>query len=251
MIKAFTSILSGCVLLASAAAAVGEPQNDASLEQIKEAISAGLQAGQPGIQVSNVEESPIPGLYKTTIANGPHVYATADGGYFIAGDVFRVAPGNIVNLTEEDKNSDRAAAVASVEAKDMVVFSPEGEVKQVLYVFTDVDCGYCQTMHKQMDEYNAMGIEIRYLAFPRAGVQSQTYNKMASAWCADNPQDAITKLKLRQSVPDNVCEGNPIADQWGLGRTIGISGTPAIVLESGELIAGYLEPVRLKQRLGL
>ena len=34
-----------------------------------------------------------------------------------------------------------------------------------------------------------------------------------------------------------------------MGQEVGLSGTPAIVLDDGELIAGYLPPDALKQRL--
>lgn len=249
--KVFKSLLAGLAVLSMASAVQGETSEQASLEQIKEQISAALNEGKPGVILESIEATPLPGIYKANLANGPHVYATEDGGHFIAGDLFRVTPGRIVNMTDEARNTDRAKAMASVDEKNLITFSPEGEVKQRIYVFTDVDCGYCQVMHSKVEEYNAMGLEISYLAYPRAGVNSASYNKTVSAWCADDPHDAITQLKLRRPIPEKTCAESPVADQFNLGRQIGLTGTPALVLESGELIAGYLEPARLKQALGL
>lgn len=222
-----------------------------TFEQTKQVITDRLQASKPGIQVNNVEPSIIPGLYKTDIGGGPQVYATPDGKYFIVGEVYEVAPGKLVNLSERDRNVDRAKYIAAVDKKDSIVFAPSGAVKKVMYVFTDVDCGYCQLLHSKVPEYNQLGIEVRYLAYPRAGINSPSYNKIASAWCAADRNAALTKLKNREEIPENICPGNPVAAQYELGHKIGLNGTPALVFEDGELIGGYVEPERLKEMLSL
>ena len=231
--------------------AADEPKKDAGLEKVKQAISASLQAAKPGITVSSIEASVIPGLYKTTIGDGPQVYATADGKFFVAGEVFEVSPGKIVNLTDQERNVDRAKAIAGLDKKDSIIFPPKGDVKKVMYVFTDVDCGYCQLLHSKIAEYNDLGIEVRYLAYPRAGIPSKSYNKIVSAWCAKDRNDALTKLKNRQEIPENMCPDNPVAEQFELGRKLGLSGTPALVFEDGQLIGGYVEPARLVEMLGI
>ncbi len=251
----FTNIAvrSFCLSLAVVAGAcvAEDKKQDANIEKAKAAISAGLQAAKPGITVTSVEASPIPGLYKTQIGEGTLVYSTADGKYFIAGEVFEVSPGKIVNLTDQERNVERAKVIAGIDKKDTINFVPKGAVKKVMYVFTDVDCGYCRMLHSKVTEYNDLGIEIRYLAYPRAGIPSKSYNKIASAWCAKDRNDALTKLKNQQEIPENVCEGNPVAAQFDLGRKIGLSGTPALVFEDGQLIGGYVEPARLVEMLQL
>lgn len=221
------------------------------LAAIKETVTKSLQSAKPGITVSSIERSPIAGMYKATITNGPSVYITANGQYFIMGDVFQVSVGEIVNLTEREKDKDRAKAMAEIDKKDMIIFSPKGETKKAIYVFTDVDCGYCQKLHHQMAEYNKLGIEVRYLAYPRAGINSGSFKKVASAWCAENPREALTKLKNREQIPENVCEGNPIAEQFLIGQSIGLSGTPALITEEGQLIPGYVDPENLAKRLNM
>lgn len=244
------ALVLGLLAVSSAYAAEGS-KKDAGLEKAKQAISSALQAAKPGITVSSVEPSVIPGLYKTTIGDGPQVYATADGKFFVAGEVFEVSPGKIVNLTDQERNVDRAKVIAGIDKKDSIIFAPKGEVKKVMYVFTDVDCGYCQLLHSKVAEYNDLGIEVRYLAYPRAGINSNSYNKIASAWCAKDRNDALTKLKNRQEIPENVCADNPVAEQFELGRKIGLSGTPALVFEDGQLIGGYVEPARLLEMLNI
>jgi thiol:disulfide interchange protein DsbC len=135
--------------------------------------------------------------------------------------------------------------------KDMIVFSPEGEARAHITVFTDVTCFYCQKLHREVPELNKRGVEVRYLAYPRAGTDSDGYRKLASAWCADNPQDTLTRLKRKESVPENVCTPNPIADQYRLGQEMGVRGTPAIVTGTGQMIPGYQSADELMVTLGL
>ncbi len=72
-----------------------------------------------------------------------------------------------------------------------------------------------------MNELNARGIEVRYLAFPRAGVGSETYKKIVSAWCATNKQEALTKLKNREPIEEKNCN-NPVNKQYELGKRMGV-----------------------------
>jgi thiol:disulfide interchange protein DsbC len=140
--------------------------------------------------------------------------------------------------------------MAAVDVKDTVVFPTGGERKAVISVFTDVDCGYCQKLHREVPRLNELGVEVRYLAYPRAGIGSRSYQKIVSAWCAEDPNSAITALKSGQEIPDSDCT-NPVAAQYELGQEVGVSGTPAIVLEDGRLLPGYLPADQLAQAIGI
>ena len=102
-----------------------------------------------------------------------------------------------------------------------------------------------------MPALNKQGVEVRYLAYPRAGVDSDGYRQLASAWCADNPQDTLTKLKNKEAVTAKACDDNPIAQQYLLGQQLGVRGTPAIITQSGQMIPGYQSADELMVTLGL
>ena len=239
-------------LLAAVLTLAGPSVAETSAEETPEAsIAAKLHQARPDLKVSGVKPSVAPGLYEIQLADGPVLYATADGDFFVLGDLFAVNIDGIVNLAELQRDTERKELMASVDREDMIIFSPDGETRAAVAVFTDVDCFYCQKLHKEVPALNEAGIEVRYLAYPRAGVGSESYRKIASAWCAKNPRDAITKLKNRQSIADNVCPGNPVADQYMLGQKAGVRGTPALVLESGEMVPGYLSAQDLATRLGI
>ena len=225
----------------------------ASADSLREKMTTTLSdfAGQP-IDIEYARPSPAPGISEVQIENGPLIYATDDGAYFfLNGDLHQANAMGAVNLTETRRSAARQQQLATVSVDDMVVFAPEGPSRAHITVFTDVTCFYCQKLHREVDQLNAQGVEVRYLAFPRSGIESEGAEKLATAWCADDQQTALTELKAGVELPVNMCEDNPIAAQYELGKEMGVSGTPAIVMSSGELIPGYRPAAALVALLGL
>ncbi|MEM6707633.1 MAG: DsbC family protein [Pseudomonadota bacterium] len=220
---------------------------DAALGQ---ALVNKLMALRPGLTVDSVSPTPVPGVVGLNLPDGSIYYGTEDGQYLFSGDLFQLGKQDLVNLTEAYRSERRKDMIADIAQQKMVTFAPEGKKKAALYVFTDVDCGYCRKLHQEVPELNAMGVEVNYLAYPRAGIGSDSYNKIVSAWCNDDPNAAITALKSGALVPNATCT-NPVAAQYELGQQIGISGTPAILLEDGRLIPGYRPAKDLAETLGI
>lgn len=225
----------------------GAPAQGGDVTQV---ISSALKRARPELVVSDVKPSAIPNIYSVRVTGGPTLYATADGSHFIAGELYQVTTNELVNLTEQERAGERKVVLATIPKEQTINYTP-ATTKGVAYVFTDVDCFYCQKLHHGMAKMNELGIEIRYLAYPRAGIGSPSYKKIASAWCADNKQDAMDKLKNRVEIPVNVCENNPVANQFAMGEQLGVHGTPAIFLADGTLVPGYVPPEELAKRLGI
>lgn len=216
--------------------------------QVEDAIRNVLEATQPDMQVEAIAPSPIPGLYEVTTANLQTIYASEDANFFIPGDMYEVVPEGLVNRGELRRNEDRLKLVNTVPEDEMIIFEADGERQATLTVFTDVDCPYCRKLHDDIDQLNAMGIAVRYLAFPRRGPSGETYEKMVSTWCSDTPQAMLTSAKRGGNIPGADCD-NPVARHYELGATVGVRGTPALVLEDGYMINGYAEPDVLAQYL--
>lgn len=209
-------------------------------------IRAALQELSPGIQISDVAPSPIPGLYEVTVGM-QIVYMTPDGNYLLQGSIFDTQ--SRTDVTSQAKAKLRKAALAEVDESEQITFAPEeGKIRHEVVVFTDIDCGYCRRLHSQIDEYNDYGIAVHYLFFPRAGLNSHSYDKAVSVWCADDQQSALTAAKQGQEPEPRTCE-NPVKDQFQLGQDVGIQGTPAIIAADGTMLPGYMPPQQLVQRL--
>ncbi|TQV76781.1 DsbC family protein [Aliikangiella marina] len=214
------------------------PSDAAKLAMLKSRLESKLQ----GIDINDIEKSPLEGFYQVFFS-GQVLYVTEDGQYLFTGNLLELAEQAPINHTElavaalEQKQAPmRKQVLASIDEKDMVIFRAKDE-KHVITVFTDVDCRYCRKLHEQMAEFNDNGVTIRYLAYPRAGIGSSAYKKLVSVWCSDDKLAAMDDAKLRRKFADASCN-NPIAKHYKMTRDFNLSGTPALVLDDGELIVG-------------
>ena len=214
-------------------------------------VTKAFQQVRPDWQLESIRNSRMPGVFKVQVKNGPTVYASADGEYFIAGDLYQITNKGFVNLAEQERSGERAAAVAKLPRKEMIIFSPETKAKDFVTVFTDIDCGFCRKLHLEVPKLNEMGIEVRYLAYPRAGIGSKSYQKIVTAYCDKNPTKALTDLKQGKVMSLNLCKDNPVAKQFALGQQLGVSGTPAIITSTGELLPGYMPADKLAAAIGM
>ncbi|MBQ0720693.1 MAG: thioredoxin fold domain-containing protein [Gammaproteobacteria bacterium] len=247
---ALVSIIIACVAQPLWAAEPSSSATEVSSER-KARIMATLRSARPDLNYGDIEASPIPGIAMIQVENGPMLFVYNDGEFFFDGDLYQVGKGRFINLKEQALTAVRKDLLAEIPLDEMIVFSPTAEVKGVINVFTDVDCGYCRKLHKEVPELNAMGIEVRYMAFPRAGLGSASHHKIASAWCAEDPRTALTAMKNGEHVDTNFCDDNPVAKQYELGQQMGVNGTPAIVLADGSLLPGYRPAADMARVLGI
>ena len=207
-----------------------------------------LTALRPDLPIVQVRSTPLEGMYVLEISGGALFYGTDDGRYLFAGDLYELGEHDLINHAEVWRVAQRHRLLASVNGP--LVFPAEGSTKAIISVFTDVDCGYCRRLHQEVPKLNQLGVEVRYLAFPRAGVGSRSYQKIVSAWCSADPNTAITRLKAGQTIPDIECK-NPVMSHYELGRELGVAGTPSIVLEDGSMLPGFVAAEDLALRLGI
>ncbi|VXC76597.1 protein disulfide isomerase II [Pseudomonas sp. 8Z] len=202
-----------------------------------QAIRQSLKSLDADLPIEAIAESPMTGIFQVQLKGGRQLYTSADGQFLIQGYLFQVKDGKALNLTEMEESRSVAKEINAIPAQEMVVFAPK-EPKTHITVFTDTDCGYCQKLHSEVPELNRLGVEVRYVAFPRQGLNSPAAKELASVWCAKDRQAAMNLAKTRQDVPEADCD-NPVAKQYELGRMIGVNGTPSIVLANGKMIPGY------------
>ncbi len=201
--------------------------SDADYTQLRQ------QFGELNLQVKAVSEAPMAGLLQV-FTNRGLFFASADGRYFIEGNIFDMNKKVLLN----DEQMRPYIRQQLDGAKDGVIEYKAKNEKFVIDVFTDPTCGYCRKLHNEMQDYNDAGITVRYLAYPRNGLSSDTYLQMQHIWCSKDSRKAMTAAKNGDTVKPAMCT-NPVKAQYELGQSFGISGTPAIILPSGRLIPGY------------
>ncbi len=211
-------------------------------------LAEGIKKLSPNANISTAQQSPIHGLSEVTLKNATVedlYYMTNDGKYLIQGNIIETE--SKANITENRKSGLRKSIVDIARKDKSIDFFPE-KMKHRITVYTDIDCGYCRKLHSEMKDYIDLGISISYVFWPRAGLNSPSYNKAVTAWCAVDKQDAMTRSQNGEVLAPKQCD-NPIEEHFVSGRKIGVNGTPNIVTDNGQLIPTYLPAQVLYQRL--
>ena len=196
-----------------------------------------------GLQVNAAANSPVPGLLQVFTQRGLF-FTSADGRFFIEGNIFDLQQSELVNDVQMRSYVNQQMPTLT---DSYIEYKAENE-QYVVYAFTDPTCGYCQKLHSEMKDYNKAGITVRYLAFPRGGLNSKTALEMQHLWCSRNQQKAMDLAKAGKRNPPAMCE-NPVKRHYELGQSFGINGTPALVLASGRIIPGYQPAAGLLKQL--
>ena len=234
--KLFRCMPLALVAVAALAQAADQPENAAARKA--------LEALVPQAKIDAVEAAPLPG-YRQVIVGSQMIYVSDDGRYLLQGTLYDTEAKR--DLTGARLAVDHKKKVDAVPKSKRVVFAPD-KPKYKVTVFTDLDCGYCRKLHSQIAEYNKLGIEVDYLFFPRTGLNTPSYDKAVSVWCAKDRNAAFTAAKAGKNPAPAKCD-NPVAEEYKLGAQVGVDGTPTVFAPDGTKIGGYLSPKEMISKL--
>lgn len=225
--KKHFSTLAICTLMSATAFA-----NDANLKKQLE------QMGATNVTISN---SVLPN-FKTAVTDQGVLQISENGRFVIQGQVFELKNGKAIDITNNALLNELNAL-----EKEMIIYPAKNE-KHVVTVFMDITCHYCNILHSKIKEYNDLGITIRYLAFPRGGMNTATAKQMEAIWTADDKTFALNEAE-KGNLPKTQKNPNIVKKHYDLGIKFGVNGTPNMVTKEGELIRGYVEPKELAKML--
>ena len=183
---------------------------------------------------SKISQSPVTGMYEV-ILGAQVVYMSVDAKFMIEGDLINLATNE--NVSEGAKSAIRLAGMKKIGSDNMIVYSPKN-VKETITVITDIDCGYCRLLHSEIPHYLKNDIAVRYIFKPVLGGEKDM-EKTISVWCSDDQKAALDAAKAGGAVEQKNCK-NPIEEHMKFAYQSGARGTPAIILEDGQLVAGYV-----------
>ena len=217
--------------------------NDAT---VVDALQANLKASGIEEKIISAVPTDMDGIYWVTAEGLPPFFADKVGKHIIQGQIIAVGQGAPVDISAALVATTAQEALKAVDKKDMVIYPAKGETKAIIYAFTDADCGYCRKLHSEIDDINARGVEVRYLAWPRS---QESVPKMEAIWCSEDRHAAMNQAKAGANIQAPSCV-NPVQEHMALGTKLGVRGTPAIFTEAGQQIGGYLPAAQLAEAAG-
>ena len=234
-------IAGAALALALVAQAAEAP--DADLEKVRDALAVSL----PEVQRDDVRRTEAPHLFEVQ-RGAAFGYITEDGRYLVRGELIDLKSG--VVLTEMRRRTARLEAVQKLGTRAIEFSPPADLVQQTVTIFVDVDCNYCRQLHKEVPAFNRHGIRVRYLFYPRFGLQSDAFRRAQSVYCAPEPVKALSQLLAGGSLKDakTSCD-NPVAEQYAAAVAMGVKGTPMMVLPDGSVHYGFIDADALEARL--
>lgn len=214
-------------------------------------LRARIAEVDPNFEPDEIRRTPVEGLFE--VVSGASVfYMTGDGQYLLRGELVDLADNR--NLTAERRQQLIHRRVESVGEDSMLVYEPkQGPAQHSITVFTDTSCPYCQRLHVGLLELlEQYPVKVRYLMFPRAGLQARSADTLRNVWCAADPQQAMTAAKAGRKVEQREasCE-TPIREHFQVAQEIGVRGTPYLLVDDGPIVPGYRDNATLLNMMGI
>ena len=210
-------------------------------------IIKGLSGYFSNVVEQDINPTPFQGLYEVVLRK-PRldvIYISEDGRYLAQGEVIDLQ--TRINLTQY-RMSSLAKEILETTTDDEKIIYKAADEKYIINVFTDVDCPYCRKLHKDVDALNKLGVTMKYLAFPRTGVNTKSYYRSVAIWCADDQKQAMDRGMIQKGNPLVDCK-NSIIDHLILAKKLNVTGTPFIFFENGDHIPGYVKPKGLLKEI--
>ena len=207
--------------------------------QVKQA----LQARFPAMTVESVTKAPFAGLYEVVL-DGEIVYTDDKTEYFFAGNLYDIRTLPPRNLTQE--NSGKIVVQALNDSRESAIKRVRGDGKRTLYTFEDPNCGYCKQLNRELLKVDNVTIYTFLLPI----LSKDSVEKARAVWCSEDRAQAWDDLMLKAALPEGAKScAVPLERNFQLMRRFGIRGTPAIYLENGRHIGGYLAAEKIEQAL--
>ena len=233
--RLITTILAATLLAGSAYA------GDALKEM---AVMATLKQKYPSTVIKSVSSTNLPGVYEVVMGKNV-AYVEESGRYFLFGHMF-----DMQTQTDLTEGKIMAEQVAKVDFKKLplkdAIKIVRGDGSRKVAIFSDPDCPYCKQLENNIA--NLTNVTIYLFLFPIDQLHPQAKAKAVGVWCAADQVKAWDGLMRRAEVPTGQCE-NPVDRNIALAETMGINGTPTVILPDGSIIPGAPSAAKLEQML--
>jgi len=123
--------------------------------------------------------------------------------------------------------------------------------KKRIFVFTDPDCPFCVRLHAELKKLVAMEPDLAvYIKMFPLKMHPAAYDK-ARVILGSNSLEVLDKAFAGEKLPapGEKDRKEPVDETIKLGESLGISGTPAMVMPNGELVSGARSADALRELL--
>ncbi len=191
-----------------------------------------------------VNPTPLPGLFEV-YTDGRLLYTDGNADYLLMGPLIDTRAR--LNLTQMRLLELRTVAFDSLPLERSIKLV-KGKGERRIAVFSDPDCPYCRELERELADIDNLTVHLFML--PLADLHPNAVGIARRIWCSPDPARAWQAYMLEGVAPaaDASCP-TPLAEVAELAVSLGINGTPAIVLPNGRIVPGAVSAARLQALL--
>ena len=211
----------------------------------EDALREVMKNTYPELPIKSIEKTDYNDLYEVFI--GSQIIYTNDTFDFLIVEGRVVDPKTKIDLTEL-----RLEELTRINFNDLpfsdAIKVVKGNGKRKIAIFSDVDCPYCKRLEKK-ELSNINNITIYTFLYPLA-IHPEAEEKSKKIWCAKDRAKAWNEYIFQDKLPKNSgdCK-TPINKIVKLGKDLGISSTPTIILSNGKRVPGAIPYKQLEEYL--
>lgn len=220
-----------------------EADSSAALDiKIVESIKQTFAKRFPGIDIDNVQKSPVPGLFEVQV-DTDIVYVDEKVDYLIQGAVIEAK--TRLNLTEQRMQQLSAVPFEDLPL-DLAIKQVRGDGSRKIAIFEDPNCGFCKQLQKDL----VKGKNITVYSFLYPMLSEDSVLKTRDVLCAKDSSKVWYDWMVNGIEPaENNCNDHNIEELLKLGSKLSVRGTPAIFFEDGFRASGALPLAQIHQKL--
>ncbi|MBM3340803.1 MAG: DsbC family protein [Betaproteobacteria bacterium] len=228
-------------VLLGLAAFGAQAQGGAAAEEAQ--LRKTLQAKFPQMTVESITRTPFAGLFEVVLS-GEVVYTDARGEYLMGGTLYDLRAKEPRNITAETQQKLAAKVLAG--SHENAIRWVRGNGRRVLYTFEDPNCGYCRKLYKEINKMT----DVTIYTFLLPVLSQDSAEKSRAVWCARDRVKAWDQMMVKGALaePSKPCDA-PLDKNAQVAQRLNIRGTPAIFLQDGRQLGGYLPDAQLEQAL--
>jgi len=206
-------------------------------------MEARLKELYPSTRITAVRQSEVTGLFEVIMGRNV-AFTDTSGRYFVFGHLFDMRE-------QKDLTAQRLSDINRIDFTQLplqdAIKTVRGDGSRKLAVFSDPDCPYCKGLEGELAKLE--NVSIYTFLFPLDGLHPEAKGKAERVWCAANPAKAWAALMTTGKLVESPNCATPIARINQLATSLGINGTPTIILQDGSLIPGAAPAAEINRRL--
>ena len=193
-------------------------------------VKSNLSKQHPKLSIENIQATDMKGIYSGSM-DGQVVYLGEDAQHILVGSMYRLSDQK--NLTQDLVLKQNSIDWKKLPLQDAVK-SVRGNGKRQIAIFSDPNCPYCKQLEAELSKLN--DVTIYTFIYP---IKTQSIAVSKQIFCEKDPALAWSNLISKGTQPSSkkTC-ANPVERNLSLGKSLGLTGTPAIIFSNGFKVMG-------------